>query len=139
MSILDQIAAAGGRAANFCDVGGGARAESVATALELILSSGEVHALLVSIFGGITRCDEVARGLVAALTQTATTLPVAVRLDGNAAEAGREVLAAAAPAQRDRDRDRPPPPCCMRSRRRRQGRGRAQPRPRWTRRTGSAD
>lgn len=96
MSLLDQIAAAGGRAANFCDAGGGVRALSVGTALELILSSGEVHALLVNIFGGITRCDEVARGLVAALAKTATPLPVAVRLDGNAADAGREVLAAAA-------------------------------------------
>ena len=67
MSTIDQIAAAGGSAADFCDIGGGARAEVVATALDVILSDGRVRALLVSIFGGITRGDEVARGLVQVL------------------------------------------------------------------------
>ena len=70
MSTIDQIAAAGGSAADFCDIGGGARAEVVATALDVILSTGAVRALLVSIFGGITRCDEVARGLVQVLGAT---------------------------------------------------------------------
>ena len=70
MSTLDQLAAAGGHAANFCDVGGGASAASVALALELILSGGGVRALAVNIFGGITRGDQVARGLIQALRET---------------------------------------------------------------------
>jgi succinyl-CoA synthetase beta subunit len=93
MSIIDQIAAAGGSAADFCDIGGGARAEVVATALDVILSSGSVSSLLVSIFGGITRCDEVARGLVQVLSQAHVDVPVVVRLDGNAAAEGRAALA----------------------------------------------
>ena len=95
MSTIDQIAAAGGSAADFCDIGGGARAEVVATALDVILSTGTVHALLVSIFGGITRGDEVARGLVQVLAQARVDVPVVVRLDGNAAAEGRAVLAEA--------------------------------------------
>jgi len=93
MSTIDQIAAAGGQAADFCDIGGGARAEVVAAALELILSARQVSALLVSIFGGITRCDEVARGLVEVLGRSPLGVPVVVRLDGNAAAEGRAVLA----------------------------------------------
>jgi succinyl-CoA synthetase beta subunit len=95
MSTIDQIAGAGGSAADFCDIGGGARAEVVATALDVILSMGSVSALLVSIFGGITRCDEVARGLVEVLGQARVDVPVVVRLDGNAAAEGRAVLAEA--------------------------------------------
>ena len=95
MSTLDQIAAAGGAAANFCDIGGGARADVVAAALDVILSSGRARALLVSIFGGITRCDEVARGLVQVLGELQVEVPVVVRLDGNAAEEGRAILAQA--------------------------------------------
>ena len=95
MSTIDQIAAAGGSAADFCDIGGGARAEVVAAALDVILSAGTVSALLVSIFGGITRCDEVARGLVQVLGQARVDVPVVVRLDGNAAAEGRAVLAEA--------------------------------------------
>jgi succinyl-CoA synthetase beta subunit len=95
MSTIDQIAAAGGSAADFCDIGGGARAEVVAAALDVILSAGTVRALLVSIFGGITRGDEVARGLVQVLGQTRVDVPVVVRLDGNAAAEGRAVLAEA--------------------------------------------
>ena len=95
MSTIDQIAAAGGSAADFCDIGGGARAEVVAAALDVILSMGTVSALLVSIFGGITRCDEVARGLVEVLGQARVDVPVVVRLDGNAAAEGRTVLAEA--------------------------------------------
>jgi succinyl-CoA synthetase beta subunit len=93
MGLIDQIAAAGGSAADFCDIGGGASAEVVATALDVILSPGSVSALLVSIFGGITRCDEVARGLVHVLGQARVDVPVVVRLDGNAAVEGRAVLA----------------------------------------------
>jgi succinyl-CoA synthetase beta subunit len=95
MSTIDQIAAAGGSAADFCDIGGGARAEVVAAALDVILSMGTVSALLVSIFGGITRCDEVARGLVQVFGQARLDVPVVVRLDGNAAAEGRAVLAGA--------------------------------------------
>ena len=97
MSTLDQLAAAGGRAANFCDVGGGASAASVALALELILSGGGVRALAVNIFGGITRGDQVARGLIQALRETpaAAGVPAFVRLEGTAAEEGRALLAEA--------------------------------------------
>ena len=98
MSTLDQLAAAGGRAANFCDVGGGASAEAVALALELILSDAGVRALAVNIFGGITRGDQVARGLVQALraTPASTAVPVFVRLEGTAAQEGCALLAEAA-------------------------------------------
>ena len=95
MSTLDQIAAAGGSAADFCDIGGGARAEVVVAALDAILAGPPVSAVLVSVFGGITRCDEVARGLIEALDATVVDAPVVVRLDGNAAEEGRAVLAEA--------------------------------------------
>jgi len=95
MSTIDQLAAAGGAAADFCDIGGGARAKVVADALQVILSGGHVSAVLVSIFGGITRCDEVARGLLQAFAETSVGVPVIVRLDGTAAAAGRAVLAEA--------------------------------------------
>jgi succinyl-CoA synthetase beta subunit len=97
MSTLDLVAAAGGSAANFCDVGGGARAEAVGAAVDVILSAPGVRALLVSIFGGITRGEEVARGLLAALAQRegGADVPVVVRLDGNGAAEGRRLLAEA--------------------------------------------
>ena len=95
MSTIDQIAAAGGKAADFCDIGGGARAEVVAAALDAVFAGPPVAAVLVSIFGGITRCDEVARGLIEALGSTAVDAPVVVRLDGSAADEGRAVLAEA--------------------------------------------
>jgi succinyl-CoA synthetase beta subunit len=94
MSTLDLVAAAGGSAANFCDVGGGARAEAVGAAVDVILSDPGVRALLVSIFGGITRGEEVARGLLAALAQRegGADVPVVVRCDGNGAAEGRRLL-----------------------------------------------
>ena len=95
MSTLDLIAGAGGRPANFCDVGGGAQAQQVAAALTVILSDSRVRAVLVNIFGGLTRGDEVARGLLDALTASGATLPVVVRLDGTQAEQGRALIAAA--------------------------------------------
>ncbi|MEE4274375.1 MAG: ADP-forming succinate--CoA ligase subunit beta [Thermoleophilia bacterium] len=97
MSTLDLVAAAGGSAANFCDVGGGARAEAVGAAVDVILSDPGVRALLVSIFGGITRGEEVARGLLTALTRRegGADVPVVVRLDGNGAANGRRLLAEA--------------------------------------------
>jgi succinyl-CoA synthetase beta subunit len=97
MSTLDLIGAAGGRAADFCDVGGGARAAAVEGALRIILADVRVKAVLVSIFGGITRGDEVARGLIAALGEGGGEAypPVVVRLDGNGADEGRALLAEA--------------------------------------------
>ncbi len=95
MSTIDQIAAAGGSAADFCDIGGGARADVVAAALDAIFAGPPVAAVLVSIFGGITRGDEVAQGLIEALGTGGLDVPVVVRLDGNVAEEGRAVLAQA--------------------------------------------
>jgi succinyl-CoA synthetase beta subunit len=96
MSTVDVIAQAGGRPANFCDVGGGASAEKIATALGIVLSDEKVKSVLFNIFGGITRCDEVAKGLLGALEQTTITAPIVVRLDGTNAEEGRALLAEAA-------------------------------------------
>jgi succinyl-CoA synthetase beta subunit len=95
MSTLDMIGAAGGAAADFCDVGGGARAERIAAALDIITSDDRVRALLVNIFGGITRGDEVARGVLAWLETTEVHLPLVVRLDGNKAAEGLRLFAAA--------------------------------------------
>jgi succinyl-CoA synthetase beta subunit len=95
MGTLDMIGAAGGAAADFCDVGGGARAERIAAALDIITSDDRVRALLVNIFGGITRGDEVARGVLAWLETTNVDLPLVVRLDGNNADEGLRLIAAA--------------------------------------------
>jgi succinyl-CoA synthetase beta subunit len=96
MSTIDQIAAAGGRAADFCDIGGGARSEVAQAALEAMFAGPPVAAVLVNIFGGITRCEDVATGLVEAIKAAGVDAPVVVRLDGNAAEEGHAVLKAAA-------------------------------------------
>ena len=96
MSTVDVIAQAGGRPANFCDVGGGASAEKIATALGIVVSDPKVKSVLFNIFGGITRCDEVAKGLLGALEQTAISAPIVVRLDGTNAVEGRALLAEAA-------------------------------------------
>ena len=98
MSTLDVVALAGGRPANFLDAGGGSKADEVVTALEVLLSDDKVKALLVNIFGGITRCDEVAEGLLTALDRLGTTLPIVVRLDGTNQEEGRRIIAERAPA-----------------------------------------
>jgi succinyl-CoA synthetase beta subunit len=97
MSTLDVIALAGGRPANFCDLGGGGDAEGVVDALEVITADPQVKSILFNIFGGITRCDEVARGILAALEQMTIAQPIVVRLDGTNAEEGRRLLAEAAP------------------------------------------
>ncbi len=97
MSTLDVVALAGGRPANFLDAGGGSKADDVVTALEVLLSDDKVKSLLVNIFGGITRCDEVAEGLLTALEELDTTLPIVVRLDGTNDEEGRRILAERAP------------------------------------------
>lgn len=93
MSTLDVVAQAGGEPANFCDVGGGADAEKISTALDIVTSNEQVTGVLFNIFGGITRGDEVARGLLSALESSGSTLPIVVRLDGTNAEEGRQILA----------------------------------------------
>jgi succinyl-CoA synthetase beta subunit len=98
MSTLDVIALAGGRPANFCDLGGGGDAQGVVDALEVITADPQVRSILFNIFGGITRGDEVARGILQALSQMTIDQPIVVRLDGTNAEEGRELLAEAAPA-----------------------------------------
>ncbi len=97
MSTLDVVAQAGGRAANFLDVGGGAQAEEIVAALEVILSDPKVKSILFNIFGGITRCDEVARGILAALDRLDVRVPIVVRLDGTSDEEGRALLREANP------------------------------------------
>ncbi|HEX2031379.1 MAG TPA: ADP-forming succinate--CoA ligase subunit beta [Actinomycetota bacterium] len=95
MSTLDVVQQAGGAAANFLDVGGGAGADLMATSLEVILSDPEVGSVLVNIFGGITRCDLVAEGILEALQRVEARVPIVVRLDGTNAEEGRRILAEA--------------------------------------------
>jgi succinyl-CoA synthetase beta subunit len=97
MSTLDVIALAGGRPANFCDLGGGGGAQGVVDALEVITSDAQVRSILFNIFGGITRCDVVARGILQALAQLQIEHPIVVRLDGTNAEEGRALLAESAP------------------------------------------
>ncbi|HEU4943263.1 MAG TPA: ADP-forming succinate--CoA ligase subunit beta [Gaiellaceae bacterium] len=97
MSTLDVVALAGGRPANFCDLGGGGDAQGVVDALEIISADPQVESILFNIFGGITRCDEVARGILQALEQLTIEEPIVVRLDGTNAEEGRELLRGAAP------------------------------------------
>ncbi|MBA3428778.1 MAG: ADP-forming succinate--CoA ligase subunit beta [Actinobacteria bacterium] len=98
MSTLDVIALAGGTPANFCDLGGGGDAEGVVDALDVITRDEQVKSIFFNIFGGITRCDEVARGILTALERMTIEHPIVVRLDGTNAEEGRRILAEAAPA-----------------------------------------
>jgi succinyl-CoA synthetase beta subunit len=97
MSTVDVVTFAGGRPANFCDLGGGGDAQGVVDALSVITRDPQVKAIFFNIFGGITRCDEVARGILQALSEMALELPIVVRLDGTNAEDGRRLLAEAAP------------------------------------------
>jgi succinyl-CoA synthetase beta subunit len=96
MSTLDVVAQAGGAPANFLDAGGGSRADAITSAVEVIVSDPKVKAVLFNIFGGITRCDEVARGLIEAFAQIDLTVPFVVRLDGTNDVEGRRLLAEAA-------------------------------------------
>src|SRR3954447_40061 len=93
MSTLDVVAQAGGSPANFLDAGGGSKADAIVNAVEVILSNPAVTAVLFNIFGGITRCDEVANGLVTAFGQLRPSVPFVVRLDGTNDEEGRRILA----------------------------------------------
>ena len=98
MSTLDVVAQAGGEPANFCDVGGGADADTISQALDIVTSNEKVNSVLFNIFGGITRGDEVARGLLSALEDSEVNIPIVVRLDGTNAEEGREILQENTPA-----------------------------------------
>ena len=92
MSTLDVVTQAGGKPANFLDVGGGASADAMATSLEVVLSDPQVRSVLVNIFGGITRGDLVAQGIVEALGRVEARVPIVVRLDGTNAKEGRRIL-----------------------------------------------
>ncbi len=92
MCSLDEVSAAGGQAANFLDVGGGAQAERVKSCVELVLMDENVKGLLINIFGGITRADEVAKGILAALDELNVKIPIVARIEGTAAEEGLRLL-----------------------------------------------
>ncbi len=93
MSTLDVVNQVGGSAANFLDLGGGAGADVMAAALEVINTDENVRSVLINVFGGITRCDQVAKGIVDALQRVDIKSPLVVRLDGTNAQEGREILA----------------------------------------------
>jgi len=93
MTTMDIIKLFGGEPANFLDIGGGAGADKVAAALRIILSDKNVKAILFNIFGGITRCDEVAKGILAALAEVKPNIPMVVRLVGTNAEEGQRLIA----------------------------------------------
>jgi succinyl-CoA synthetase beta subunit len=96
MSTVDVVSFVGGRAANFCDLGGGGDAQGVVDALEVITRDEQVRSIFFNIFGGITRCDEVAKGILQALGQMGIERPIVVRLDGTNADEGRRLLEEAA-------------------------------------------
>ncbi|MDQ6711320.1 MAG: hypothetical protein M3Z11_12305 [Candidatus Dormibacteraeota bacterium] len=95
MNTLDLVQREGGKAANFLDIGGGAKAEVVHSALELLAGDPHVKGILINIFGGITRGDEVARGIIDATRDLNLTLPLVVRMTGTREEEGRQMLAEA--------------------------------------------
>jgi succinyl-CoA synthetase beta subunit len=92
MSTLDVVANAGGDPANFLDAGGGSKADAIVDALEVITSDPKVTAVLFNIFGGITRCDEVAKGIIEAYRRVDMDVPLVVRLDGTNSEEGLDLL-----------------------------------------------
>ena len=92
MATMDVIQLEGGSPANFLDVGGGATKERVTEAFKLILSSDDVKAIFVNIFGGIVRCDMIAEGIIAAVKEVDVKVPVIVRLEGTNVDAGKEML-----------------------------------------------
>ena len=95
MSTLDVVAQAGGKPANFLDAGGGSKAEAIVDALEVITSDPNVTGILFNIFGGITRCDEIAKGIIEASSRIEISVPFVVRLDGTNSEQGLGILAEA--------------------------------------------
>jgi succinyl-CoA synthetase beta subunit len=92
MSTVDVVVTVGGRPANFCDLGGGGGAEGVVKALEVITRDAQVRSIFFNVFGGITRTDEIARGILEALAQMRIEVPIVVRLDGTNADEGRKIL-----------------------------------------------
>ncbi|MEW5946669.1 MAG: ADP-forming succinate--CoA ligase subunit beta [bacterium] len=92
MATLDMVSAEGAKPANFLDIGGGARADLVRNAVEIILSDPRVKGILINVFGGITRCDEVARGIIDAASSFQIPVPVVIRLKGTRENEGREIL-----------------------------------------------
>ena len=92
MGTMDTVKIHGGAPANFLDVGGGATKERVAEAFKIILSDKNVQAVLVNIFGGIVRCDMIAEGIIGAVEEVGVDVPVVVRLEGNNADIGAEIL-----------------------------------------------
>ena len=99
MSTLDVVNQVGGKAANFLDIGGGANAELMTAALEVINSDAKVKSIFINIFGGITRGDEVAKGIVEAMKRVKLRAPIVIRLDGTNATEGRAIIAAAGIAE----------------------------------------
>lgn len=95
MATLDIIQHFGGKPANFLDVSGGARADKVAAALRIVLSDPKVKVVMFNIFGGITRCDEVARGIVQAMEEVKPEVPMVARITGTNQEEGDRILASA--------------------------------------------
>ena len=93
MATLDVVAYYGGRPANFLDMGGGSSADSVYTAVKLCLKQTNLKAVFVNVLGGITKCDDVANGLVRALKESKLNIPITVRMVGNNEEEGRRILA----------------------------------------------
>jgi succinyl-CoA synthetase beta subunit len=93
MTTMDIVKLFGGEPANFLDIGGGAGADKVAVAMRIILTDPNVKAVLFNIFGGITRCDEVARGILTAMDEVKPKIPMVIRLVGTNAEEGRKLLA----------------------------------------------
>ncbi|MCC7102291.1 MAG: ADP-forming succinate--CoA ligase subunit beta [Fimbriimonadaceae bacterium] len=92
MCSMDEVKAAGGQPADFLDVGGGAQAERVKSCVELVMMDPNVKGILINIFGGITRCDEVAKGILQAFDELNIDIPVVARIEGTAAEEGRAIL-----------------------------------------------
>ena len=92
MATMDLVKLAGGEPANFLDVGGGANEEQVKNAFRIILSDRNVRAILINIFGGIMRCDVIAKGVVAAVREIGLSLPVVVRLEGTNVDEGKRIL-----------------------------------------------
>ncbi|MDO8563061.1 MAG: succinate--CoA ligase subunit beta, partial [Candidatus Limnocylindria bacterium] len=92
MSTLDAVKNAGGHAANFLDVGGGAKEAVVKAALEIVLANPRVKSVMINIFGGITRCDEVAKGILSVIAREKPRVPLVIRLAGTAADEGRRIL-----------------------------------------------
>lgn len=95
MATMDNIKYCGGEPANFLDIGGGASSEKVTAAMRIILSDKSIKSVLINIFGGITRCDEVALGILSALSEVKSTVPIVIRLVGTNAEEGKQLLQSA--------------------------------------------